>query len=85
MTVETDTGNSQGIQLHHLYPTQEGIVELVREDAAADRATLSPHHYLPHHAVICQDKDSTKVRIVYDASSKSVGHSLSDCLHVGPK
>ena len=64
---------------------QEGIVELVREDAAADRAIPPTQHYLPHHPVIRQDKDSTKVRVVYDASSKSVGPSLNDCLHVGPK
>ena len=41
---------------------------------------------MPHHAVIRNDAETTKIRIVFDASSKEsrVGTSLNDCLHVGP-
>eukprot|EP00731_Ephydatia_muelleri_P024186 Em0016g457a len=60
---------------------EDGIVELVKEDTACAGVV----HYLPHHGVIHKDKDTTKVRVVYDASSKSDGPSLNDCLHVGPK
>ena len=42
-------------------------------------------HYLPHHAVIQCDKETTKLRVVYDSSAKSTGLSLNDCLYAGPK
>jgi hypothetical protein len=41
-------------------------------------------HYLPHREVIREDKNTTKVRVVYDASAKGSGTSLNDCLHTGP-
>ncbi|XP_003391348.1 PREDICTED: uncharacterized protein LOC100639084, partial [Amphimedon queenslandica] len=61
---------------------QKGIVEEVEEPEliAGDRV-----HYLPHHAVIRTDKETTKIRIVYDASAKQNGPSLNECLHTGPK
>lgn len=42
-------------------------------------------HYLPHHAVIKEDSTTTKLRVVFDASSKSEhGTTLNDHLMVGP-
>ena len=34
--------------------------------------------------MIREEKQTTKLRIVYDASAKSTGPSLNDCLYVGP-
>ena len=42
-------------------------------------------HYLPHHPVIRRDKETTKLRVVYDASAKMNGNpSLNDCVYSGP-
>ncbi|XP_022832838.1 uncharacterized protein LOC111360825 [Spodoptera litura] len=41
--------------------------------------------YLPHHAIIREDKTTTKVRVVFNASEKNKkGVSLNDTLMVGP-
>ena len=60
----------------------KGIVQIV-----ADKKDVSSGkvHYLPHHAVVRSDKQTTKERIVYDASARSNGPSLNDCHIAGPK
>ena len=60
---------------------EKGIIETVQVgEPTSDRV-----HYLPHHAVVRRDKTTTKLRVVYDASAKSDGPSLNECLHKGPR
>ena len=60
---------------------KEGIIEEVLEKPTGSRIT-----YLPHQAVVRKDAETTKVRVVYDASAKPSknARSLNECLHVGP-
>ena len=41
--------------------------------------------YLPHFAVVKQDRSTTKVRIVFNAAAKYHGVSLNDVVFQGPK
>ena len=60
---------------------KEGIMEEIPEKPTGSRIT-----YLPHQAVVRKDAETTKVRVVYDASAKPSknARSLNECLHVGP-
>ena len=61
---------------------EKGIIERV---TYSEDIEVGKTHYLSHHPVIRQDKDTTKVRIVYNASAKnSSGTSLNSCLYPGP-
>ena len=59
------------------------IIEVITNH---NNSGASQVHYLPHHPVVRQDKQTTKVRVVYDGSAKSVESPLSinDCLLTGP-
>ena len=60
----------------------KGIIERVD---SSEPSITGRTHYIPHHPVIRRDKETTKLRVVYDASAKTQGHpSLNDCLYSGP-
>ena len=59
----------------------QGIIEKVAESHHSPR-----EFYLPHRAVVRDSAESTKVRIVFDASARAndTSPSLNDCLETGP-
>lgn len=57
---------------------EEGHIELLPKDCV-------PQSYLSHRGVVKMDRETTKLRIVHDASAKSGGGlSLNDTLEKGP-
>ena len=58
---------------------RKGIIEAVPAGKTPPKST----HYLPHHAIVRQDKSTMKVRVVYAKIANSP--CLNDCLLKGPK
>ena len=70
---------------------EKGVVEEVPPEELGNAENQAsgeerPIHYMPHHAVVRKDKDTTKLCVVYDGSAKSdsEGRSLSEFLETGP-
>ena len=61
------------------------IIEQI-PDAEAHASKDCNIHYLPHHAVVRSDHDTTKLRVVYDGSAKTPDreYSMNDCLETRP-
>ena len=64
---------------------KNGIIERA-EELCGNEEINKGIHFSPHHAVVRKERETTKVRIVYDGSAKSSkqGRSLNDCLETGP-
>ena len=58
------------------------IIEKVSEDEIAKE--FGGVHYLPHRPAVRQDKETTKIRAIFDASCAYNGSSLNECLYSGP-
>ena len=73
-----------------LLETYHQIIEDQMEQGIIEIAPTEPdgkhEHNIPHKPVVREQAESTKVRIVYDASAKvnEDNPSLNDCLEIGP-
>ncbi|KAL9975369.1 hypothetical protein ACROYT_G012524 [Oculina patagonica] len=61
-----------------------GVVEMI-DKRHEEQCLPGTVHYIPHKEVVKEDRTTTKLRVVYDASAKSrTETSLNDCLLPGP-
>ena len=71
-------------QYHEIIESQieSGIIEKVNDQIQSSTRT----HYISHHAVIKQDNNTIKLRILYDGSAKlrKDNTSINDSLYRGP-
>ena len=58
-------------------------IRLVEIEENSFEGEVGKVHYIPHHTVIRRDEATTKPRVVYDASARSNGVALNDCLYTG--
>ena len=60
---------------------KEGILE-IGDDSTPVR--VGQVYYLPHREVIWEKRETTKLHVVCDASLKTKGPSLNECMEMGP-
>ena len=59
----------------------KGYVRKLKPEEAHD----GPSWYLPHFPVVREDRETTKVRIVFDSAASCKGTSLNNTMLTGPK
>ena len=74
------TGNLEAYDAIIREQLESGVIE------PADEPAKGKEFYIPHKPVIRENAESTKLRIVYDASAKAnaTAPSLNECLNIGP-
>ncbi|XP_036335372.1 uncharacterized protein LOC118745803 [Rhagoletis pomonella] len=73
---------NENLRRHYVEFMHE-LLRLAHMECVRDRP--SSCYYMPHHAVLKETSETTKLRVVFNASMKSSsGFSLNDALMVGP-
>ncbi|XP_057324622.1 uncharacterized protein LOC130667151 [Microplitis mediator] len=78
---------SQDPELQGQYTAFLNEYEALGHMTRVSATSPEPSHvyYLPHHCVVREDSETTKLRVVFNGSSKtSSASSLNDHLHIGP-
>ncbi|VDM93728.1 unnamed protein product, partial [Onchocerca ochengi] len=77
--------NDEQLLLKYNETIQEQLQFNIIDKVSPEMDQVGVIHYLPHHEVVTPSKATTKLRIVYDASSHTKGmKSLNDVLYRGP-
>ena len=91
MLAKTRTGNllKQLAKDDALLKSYDTIFKEYLQEGIIEKASNIPNegyvHYLPHQPVICNNRETNKIRIVFDASAKFKNYkSLNDVLDPGP-
>lgn len=71
---------------HEVRNTYHNFIDEYKQSGhLSESQSLSHPNYLPHHAVVRENSESTKLRVVLDASCPtSSGYSINDIQMVGP-
>lgn len=72
-----------------IYDQYDAIIQEQKEQGIVEPAPAEPkgtEFYIPHRAVVRENAETTKLRVVYDASARENANqpSLNKCLHQGP-
>ena len=62
----------------------KGVVLLKDINSDEIPHNLGKVHYLSHRPVLCEDKEATKLRAVFNASCASNSPCFNDCLYAAP-
>ena len=68
-----------------LFESYDQVIQEQLAEGVVEKFNDKQEFYLPHKAVICENVESTKLQIVYNASARENSKilTLNDCLEIG--